>query len=148
MVARDAAPSSATIHPVGMTADRVQTTPRGRTVCIVDDDPWVLDSLTALLEAHGFEVLTFGSGAELLADHRLQGAGYLIVDHHMPGMSGLDTVQALRREGIHVPAILVTGRLDTGTSKRAARLAVAAVLEKPFSGSRLVELIRAGQDGL
>jgi FixJ family two-component response regulator len=74
-------------------------------------------------------------------------AGCVIVDHHMPGMSGLEVVEALRRAGVLVPTILVTGRLDPGIAQRAAQLGVAAVLEKPFSTTRLVELISAGQDG-
>lgn len=132
---------------VDMTTGRTEVEPRRRAICIVDDDPWVLDSLTMLLETHGFEVLTFGSGAELLADQRRRDAGCVIVDHHMPGMSGLEVVEALRRAGVLVPTILVTGRLDPGIAQRAAQLGVAAVLEKPFSTTRLVELISAGQDG-
>jgi two-component system response regulator FixJ len=132
---------------VGMTTERTEVEPRRQAICLVDDDPWVLDSLTMLLEAHGFEVLTFNSGAELLADQRRQDAGCVIVDHHMPGMSGLDVVKALRRAGVLVPTILVTGRLDPGIAQRAAQLGVAAVLEKPFSTTRLVELIGAGQGG-
>ena len=130
----------------GMTAGSTAIEPGRKTICVVDNDSWVLDSLAELLQAHGFEVLTYGSGAEFLADERRREAGRLIVDHHMPGMDGLAVLDALRGDGIGVPAILVTGRLDANIAARAARLGVAQILEKPFSTTRLVELHRVGAD--
>jgi two-component system, LuxR family, response regulator FixJ len=120
---------------------------RDHPICIVDDDAWVCDSLSAVLDAYGFETLAYGSGAEFLADERRRQLGCLIIDHHMPGMDGLEVLAALHREGVSVPAILITGRLDTGIPERAGKLGVIAVLEKPFAVARLVELIRAGLDG-
>jgi FixJ family two-component response regulator len=66
-----------------------------------------------------------------------------LIDHHMPGMNGLDVVGALHREGTALPTILVTGRLDAGIAERAAKLGVTEILEKPFSTARLAQLIRA-----
>src|SRR6266568_6274454 len=116
-------------------------------ICIVDDDVAVCDSLSVLLEAHGFEVLTYASGAEFLADKWRHQLGCLIIDYHMPGMNGLDVVSALQREGIFVPVVLITGRADTGVAERAGKLGVIAVLEKPFAVARIVELIRNGLTG-
>jgi len=59
---------------------------------------------------------------------------------------GAEVVEALCRAGALVPTILVTGRLDPGIAQRAAQLGV-AVMEKPLSATRLVELISAKQDG-
>jgi FixJ family two-component response regulator len=58
-------------------------------------------------------------------------------------MSGLDVVDHLQREGIRLPVILVSGRLDTSTRERAAGLGVTKILDKPFAASRLVNLIQA-----
>jgi FixJ family two-component response regulator len=66
----------------------------------------------------------------------------LVLDQHMPGMDGLDIVDRLQKEGIRVPAILISGRLDTNTRQRAANLGIASVIEKPFAADHLVELIR------
>ena len=113
-------------------------------ICIVDDDVAVCDSLSVLLEAHGFAVMTYASGAEFLTDVSRHQLGCLIIDYHMPGMDGLDVVSALQREGIFVPVVLITGRADAGIAERAGKLRVIAVLEKPFAVARLVELLRAG----
>jgi len=120
---------------------------RDEPICIVDDDAGVCDSLSVLLEAYGFEVLTYASGAEFLADERRHQLGCLIIDHHMPGMDGLDVVLALHQRGIFVPIILLTGRPDAGIAERAGKLGVMSVLDKPFAVARLVELIRTGLAG-
>jgi len=60
----------------------------------------------------------------------------------MPGMTGLDVVARLQREGIRRPTILISGRLDTKTTARATGLGVTRVVEKPFEADRLVDLIR------
>ncbi len=111
-------------------------------VCVIDDDDWVCDSLSVLLETYGFEVLAYASGRQFLRDDRHVDANCLVVDQHMPDLNGLDVVAAVQREEIDLPAILITGRLDAGMTRRAGRLGVMAVLEKPFPVARLVELIR------
>jgi FixJ family two-component response regulator len=57
-------------------------------------------------------------------------------------MSGLDVVAHLQWEGIRRPTILISGRLDTNTTERAAGLGVTRVVEKPFEADRLVDFIR------
>jgi two-component system, LuxR family, response regulator FixJ len=110
-------------------------------VCIVDDDEGVAESLTVLLETFGFDAQSYGSGADFLADSRHRTAACLIIDQHMPGMTGLDVVALLQREGIRCPTILISGRLDTKASEQAARLSVTRIVEKPFEAGRLVDLI-------
>jgi FixJ family two-component response regulator len=112
-------------------------------ICIVDDDEAVADSLKALLETFGFGVQSYGSGVDFLADDRVSKAGCLVIDQQMPGMSGLDVVDHLQREGIRLPVILISGRLDTSTRERAASLGVTKIVDKPFAASRLVNLIQA-----
>jgi FixJ family two-component response regulator len=114
---------------------------RYRPICIVDDDAGVRDSLSVLLEALGFQVFTHASGSEFLADKRRRCTGCLIIDYHLSGIDGLDTLGALQSQGIFVPTILITGRLDPTVATRASRLGVAAVLEKPFATASLVRLI-------
>jgi len=111
-------------------------------VCIVDDDEWVADSLKLLLETFGFDVQSFSSGEEFLADDRRRTAGCLVIDHHMPGVNGLDVVDRLQKEGVRVATILISGRLDMNTRERASNLGVIKVIEKPFVASRLVDLVR------
>ena len=116
-------------------------------ICIVDDDEAVADSLKVLLETFGFNVQSCGSGNEFLADERRRRAGCLIVDQHMPGFSGLDVVEKLHKEGVQIPTILISGRLDASTRDRASRLGVRELLDKPVAASRLIEAIRAALAG-
>lgn len=115
---------------------------QSKTIAVVDDDNSARDSLGVLLEAVGFNVRTYGSAEELLADTQGPKVSCLIVDQHMPGSDGLTMVAALRRNGGNVPAILITGRLDAGIAARADALGVRGVLEKPYPVARLLELIR------
>ena len=114
-----------------------------RPICIVDDDDGVTQSLKLLLEVFGFDVQSYISGAQFLADERRRTAGCSVIDLHMPGVNGLDVVDHLQREDIRLPTILVSGRLDTSARKRAASLGVTKVIEKPFAARRMVDLIRA-----
>ena len=112
-------------------------------VYVVDDDDWVCDSLSAMLEAHGFVVRAFSSATDFLADDRRARAKCLIIDQHMAPLNGLDVIAELRRQGIvAVPTILITGRLDAEIARRAAALGVTATLEKPFPAAQLLDLIR------
>ena len=111
-------------------------------ICIVDDDEAVADSLQALLETFGFNVQSYGSGSEFLADERHRAAGCLLIDQHMPGTSGLDVVANLRKRGIQIPTILISGRLDASTRERATRLGVRELLDKPVAPGPLIQAIR------
>jgi two-component system, LuxR family, response regulator FixJ len=117
-------------------------TNRATRLYIVDDDESVADSLKSLLETFGFEVRCYTSGADFLVDYTRRSAGCLVIDHHMPGLNGLDVVDQLQKHGLRVPTILISGRLDTNIRKRAASLGVTSVIEKPFAAHQLVDLIR------
>jgi FixJ family two-component response regulator len=111
-------------------------------ICVVDDDEWVVDSLKSLLETFGYDVQSYNSGTAFLADDRGCAADCLIIDQHMPGIGGLDVVDHLNREGVRMPTILISGRLDTNTKERASALGLTNVLEKPFAPDHLIDLIR------
>ena len=117
---------------------------RERPVFVIDDDAKVGDSLVVLLETYGFEVVAHASGAALLDDRRHREMGCLILDHHMPQMDGIEVLAILRRKAVFVPTILIGGKLDAGIARRAAKLGVIAVLEKPLAVARLIELVRSG----
>jgi FixJ family two-component response regulator len=114
----------------------------GPVVCIVDDDDGVVDSLTALLQTYGFDTLGCESAIDLLATIQRYRIGCLIVDHHMPAMTGIEMVAELHRRGYRPPTILLTGRLDPVISAAAQQLGFTAVLEKPFPIGQLVALIQ------
>ncbi len=110
------------------------------TVAIVDDDEAVRHSLRFLLEVVGYKVETFASVAEFLKAE-LGKLLCLIVDHHMPDMTGLELAEWLRGEGNTVPIMLVTGLPSRAIYARAAELGVDEVLEKPLDETLLLAFI-------
>ena len=113
-----------------------------RTVFVVDDDEPVRDSLKTLLESYSMPVEDFPSCPEFLAHFDGRKAGCLVLDLHLPVMSGLEFVEAYSSRLKDMPVILITGRGDPATKARALEAGVLAFIEKPFDDERLVDLIR------
>ena len=109
---------------------------------IVDDDAAVLDSLRFLLEVAGHHVATYASAAAFLAD-RATRPGCLIIDHHMPQMTGLELIAQLRAAGEPARIMLITGSSSAAIRARAAELGVAKVVEKPPLEDELLEFVAA-----
>ena len=111
------------------------------TVLVVDDDPAVRNSLKFMLGVEGFQVRTYQDAEELLQAHELPDDACLVVDQILPGMTGLDVIDALRlREG-SFPAILITTHLTGPLRKRAAGLGV-QIIPKPLLDDVLVKAIQ------
>lgn len=117
---------------------------RGGPVAVVDDDPGVLDSLRFLLEIGGYAVATYASAAAFLADRDVAPA-CLILDQHMPHMTGLELAARLRSEGASIPVLLITGSPSPAIVDRAAALGIEKVLEKPPSEDDLLRFVGAHQ---
>ena len=111
-------------------------------VAVVDDDAAVRNSLKFSLEIDGFVVRTYASAEDLFRADDLGTCQCVVVDQDMPRMTGLELVAALRRQGLKVPAVLVSGNL-TPTVLRQASAAGIPVVEKPFMGNGLIEWIRS-----
>lgn len=111
-------------------------------ICILDDDPDVLQSLQFLLEAHGFTVRTFGAAIALLTYIDPDDVDCLVIDYKMPHMDGLDVAVRLRRRNIVTPIILITGYPDQRMVEKAATVGIDDVLFKPHLEESLVRRIR------
>jgi two-component system response regulator FixJ len=111
-------------------------------VFLVDDDDAVRDSLTLLLEAHGLRVRGFTSGLELLDQGGISPNACLVLDVHMPVMSGLDVLEKLAADGTAPPTVLITGRADSETRRRAVAAGASGLIEKPFDATELMSAIK------
>lgn len=110
-------------------------------IYLVDDDDAVRDSLAFLLESHGFDVSAFASVAEFEGAYQRRENACLILDHHLPGTSGLEYLASPRGAAWRMPVIVITGGADPTISARARALGVAAFLEKPVLEAPLLAAI-------
>ena len=108
---------------------------------IVDDDPEIRATLREVLESHGRIALDFGSAEDFLASYRPGGVGCLLVDAHMPGMSGVGLLGELRARSDHLPFILMTGDGDVALAVEAMRKGACEFIEKPVGRVDLLACI-------
>jgi two-component system, LuxR family, response regulator FixJ len=115
-------------------------------VYIVDDDEAIRESLQLLLEGRGHHVFTYPSAEDFLATCRPGMAGCAIVDLRMPGMDGLALTEQLKRKGINLPVIMVTGHGDVPLAVKAMRAGAVDFVEKPYSTDTILDAIRRASD--
>ena len=110
-------------------------------IVVVDDDDAVRDSVGILLETHGLRVRDFASGAEFLRSDIHKIMSCLLIDYHMPEMTGLEVVEELQRLGRSYPTILITGLSDEQIIQRALNAGIMAILEKPPPDDVLIDTV-------
>jgi two-component system response regulator FixJ len=119
------------------------------TVFIVDDDDPVRDSLKMLLESHDLSVRDYASCGDFLKDEgTAAGQGCLLLDMHMPVMDGLTFVRSHGARLRGLPVIMITGRADNITRRRAREAGIAEFLEKPVDDTVLLAAIGRALDGV
>jgi len=118
-----------------------------RMIYLIDDDLSVRRGVTRLLKAAEYSVRAFASGEEFLEKVRPTENDCLIVDVHMPGMSGLELQQALLDNDLHVPVIIITGRDDEASKISARRLGAVGFFSKPFDDQALIDTIEYARQG-
>lgn len=112
-----------------------------RKVYVIDDDEAVRDSMRALLESFAIDVSDYPSAGDFLARVSAPTNGCMLLDLHMPGMSGLELLELMRQRGWDLPVIVITGRSDDLLKERALRAGVVAVLDKPLDESTLMNAL-------
>jgi two-component system, LuxR family, response regulator FixJ len=113
---------------------------RHRLIAVIDDDDAVRDSLQFLLETVGFSVATYSSAAQFLSEACPSDLACVVVDQHMPDMTGLQLVGRLRSQGSTLPIILITGSPSPDLVRLADQLDT-HILEKPLDDEILLDFI-------
>ena len=109
---------------------------------VVDDDESVRESLPDLLREFGFAARAFSSAKEFLSSGCVDQASCLILDIAMPGMSGPELQQELKRRGQEIPIIFITGQRDETIRAQVLEQGAAGFLLKPFSDEALLAAIK------
>jgi FixJ family two-component response regulator len=111
-------------------------------VHLVDDDASFLNAMSRLLRAASFTVQTYSSPTEFLAHRPSETPGCVVVDLHMPGLSGLDLQELLEKAGDPMPVVFLTGHGDIPTSVRAMRQGAEDFLTKRAPKADLLAAVK------
>ena len=107
------------------------------TVFVIDDDASVRDSIALMLGLSGYRTSVFTDAEAFLAAWRNDWAGCVIADVKLPGQSGVELQDELRKRGISLPFVIITAHGDVPTARAAFRLQAVDFLEKPFDHLQL-----------
>lgn len=112
------------------------------TVFLIDDDPAIRASLALALKTAGFTVESYPDAQAFLAVYSPAQPGCLVLDVHMPGLSGLELQALLAERGIQVPIIFISGHSDARVAEKALAAGALDFLEKPFRRTVLIERVK------
>jgi two-component system OmpR family response regulator len=110
---------------------------------VVEDDPNILELLSASLRFAGFEVRAVTSGSSALAAAAQQRPDLVVLDVMLPDVDGFDVIKRLRADGDRVPVVFLTARDGTDDKIRGLTLGGDDYVTKPFSLEELTARIRA-----
>jgi DNA-binding response OmpR family regulator len=123
-------------------------------ILVIDDDHAVRGAMQLLLQAEGFEVVVASDGNNGILTAQANTPDLVIVDLFMPGMTGVDTIRAIRERIPRVPIIAVSGVLASSADSSADSLSSAALtgadftLHKPFRPNELLKAVRRSMGAL
>jgi len=115
-------------------------------VYVIDDDARLREGLRRVLEADGRRVEDYGDCESFLAAYRPGRDACLLVDAYLPGMSGLELLQRLRRGGDRMPAIMITGDSDVPMAVQAMKAGASDFIEKPIGADDLLAALGRALD--
>jgi FixJ family two-component response regulator len=110
--------------------------PSPLTVAVLDDEAKFRQAQTRLLKTHGLKVETFETGNVLLAALARERFGCVLLDLHMPGMTGFDVLAELATQEPRTPVIVITGHDEPGNALRVRALGAMEYLLKPVDESK------------
>jgi len=111
---------------------------RSPTVFVVDDDASVREAVGETLDQRGYATQLCASGEAFLDIYQRDQVGCLVVDARLPGMDGLALIGRLKKDSIHLPAIMITGYGDVRMAVAAMKAGAVDFLEKPVRHSELL----------
>ncbi|WP_407176326.1 response regulator transcription factor [Bradyrhizobium sp. STM 3562] len=112
-------------------------------ISIIDDDEQSREALAGLMQAVGFTTEVFASAMDFLASPNVRHTSCLIVDVHMPRMTGTELHSRLVGSGYDIPTILITAYLDDGARTRALGQGVVGYLTKPIDEEILLGCVES-----
>jgi FixJ family two-component response regulator len=112
-------------------------------VYVVEDDESIRRAIERLLRSAGYHAVTFNSAEAFLDSTSGTGAGCLILDIRLPGMTGLDLQEKLASSGAKYRVIFITAHDNPKWQERAMKAGALAYLKKPFGDQSLLDAIQS-----
>ena len=109
---------------------------------ITDDDPAFRETLQDVFEPQGYRTLLAGDGEEALAIVRAREVHLVLLDMHMPKLTGLETIRILKQFKALLPCILMSARLDEFLIEQAQLAKAFSVLAKPVTRTQITRTVR------
>ena len=111
-------------------------------VHVIDDDSAIRAVMRELLEQEGCAVHDYERCEDFIAAYDGEINGCVLVDAYLPGMSGLELLAYLKREGHAIPAVMMTGSSDVQMAVQAMKTGARDFIEKPVSAAALLDCVR------
>lgn len=111
-------------------------------ILVVDDDQFILDIITEVLDSAGFEVKTFLEGQSVVDFLAHNPADLVLLDIRLPGANGYQVLKEIHNK-FAVPVIMLTGVTEPEALMTSLELGAVDYIKKPFQGRELVARIRA-----
>jgi FixJ family two-component response regulator len=112
-------------------------------IAVVDDEAPVRTMLGRLLRLADYEVAAFGCGEDFITSLATRHPDCVILDVHMPGLTGFDVQSRMCAAGIHVPIVFITASDELALDRAALAAGGVRLLRKPFSNDELLEAVGA-----
>jgi FixJ family two-component response regulator len=112
-------------------------------VAIVDDEEGIRKALGRLLRAAGLEAYGYANGQEFLTAAAERRPDCVVLDLHMPGMSGLQVLRKLKTAGLLLPVVVITAHDEPETRQECLSTGARAYLRKSLEDRLLLNAISA-----
>ncbi len=116
--------------------------PIRETVFIVDDDPSICEGLVNLLESVGIGARSYPSAESFAKEWNPANAGCLLLDARLPGISGVEFQEQMKKSGIALPVIFMTAHGDVPMVRKVMKSGAVEFLVKPFQKEELLQAVK------
>jgi FixJ family two-component response regulator len=113
------------------------------TIAIIENDEAMCEAIKTLMETVGLSAAGFASAEEFLRSQQAQHSACLILDVHMPGMSGFELQRRLAQDYCRIPIIFITAYYSEAERAQAMAAGAVDILQKPFSEQALFDAMQA-----